>query len=153
MALWTNTYMLRMAALAAILILTPGIAVAEVCDKGDLLPEILPEFAQWVEASPLRKQLEFLLLPGNWITAALMIWIVSSGRPQSTIAGAAWFALLSALSAFGYFSIDLNEPYYQAAMREGCVENSPYRMLVNLAFSGAAVLLTLQRIQRQKNSA
>lgn len=144
---------LGMAALAAVLILMPGMALAEVCDKASLVAEISPRLADWIAASPLKQQLELLLSPANWITAALMIWILASSGARSTIVGAGWFALLACSHGVSYLLIDINDPYTKAAIAEGCVENSPYRALVNLAFMAGAVLLSIQRIrQREKTS-
>lgn len=140
---------LGMAALAAILILMPGLALAEVCDKARLVAEIAPGLADWIAASPFKQQLELLLSPANWITAALVIWILASSGAPPTIVGAGWFALLACRHGVNYLLIDINDPYTKAAIAEGCVENSPYRALVNLAFMAGAVLLSIQRIRQQ----
>jgi hypothetical protein len=147
-----------MAALAAILILFPGYAFAEVCDKGDFRGDFwgdfwantYPPLRDWISASPLKAQLEFALSPSNWVTALVVIWMISSSGPRATIIGACWFAALGCFHALGYFLVDLGDPSYRAALSEGCVVNSPYRTIVNFAFSAAAVFLTVQRIDRRK---
>lgn len=142
---------LRMAAPAAILILLPSVAAAEVCGKGGtFLTDMFPALGQWIETSPEKAQLQQILTPSTWITAAILIWLIASNTTRSTITAAAWFACLALYHAFLYFSIDLASPYYQAAIKEGCVENSPYRIFTNLAFAAVAVVLTWQRMKRQK---
>ena len=142
---------LRMAAPAAILILLPGVAAAEVCDKSTtFLASMFPALEQWVDASPQGEQLRQLLVPSTWVTAALLIWLIASNGTRATMIAATWFACLALYNALLYFSIDLSDPYYQVAIREGCVQNSPYRIFTNLAFAGVAVLLTWQRMRRQK---
>ena len=67
-------------------------------------------------------------------------------------AAIAWFLCLAIYHAFAYVSIDLADPYYQAAIREGCVEDSPRYILSNLGFATIAILLTLQRIRRRSST-
>jgi hypothetical protein len=141
----------RMAALAAILILLPGSAFAEVCDKGDIGAMFLP-LSRWLASLPLDPRLQPLLLPANWVTAGLMAWIILGSSAKATMAAAVWFALRAGFAAVAYFSIDLGDLYDQAAIAEGCMQNSPYGMLVNLAFAAGALLLTLQRFHRQRGA-
>lgn len=141
----------RMAAPAAILIFLPGVAMAEVCDKGTFLSDTFPAFEDWIRQDPARAQLRQLLNPSTWVTAALLIWLIVSNGTRATIAAMAWFVSLVIFHAVGYLSIDLADPYYQAAISEGCVENSPRRILSNLGFAVIAGLLTYQRMRRQKS--
>ena len=142
---------LRMAAPAAILLLVPGIAAAEVCDKaGMTIAGIFPTLDHWIEASPEREQFRQILVPSTWITVGILIWLIASNTAKSTLVAAAWFACLAIYHAVLYFSIDLASPYFQAAIKEGCVANSPYRIFTNMAFAAAALMLTWQRIRRPK---
>ena len=142
---------LRMAAPAAILILLPGLAVAEVCDKGSLnLADHLPALDSLLKGQADGDQFRKFFTPESFITGAILIWLVLSNGTRATITAAAWFLCLAIYHAFGYLSIDLADPYYQAAIKEGCVENSPRHILSNLGFAVIAGLLTWQRLRRQK---
>jgi hypothetical protein len=142
-----------MAAPAAIFLLLPGIALAEVCDKGGEainFLDYLPTLNQWILSNPDGDQIKQFFTPGSLITAAILIWLLFTDSIRPTVLAACWFVLLAAFAALAYFSIDLADPYYQAAIKEGCVENSPRHILSNLGFAVIAALLTWQRIRRQK---
>lgn len=144
---------LRMAAPAAILILLPGIAMATtVCDKGSLnLANHLPMLDGLLKGQPDGDQFRKFFTPEALITGAILIWLIASNSTRSTMTAIAWFLCLAIYQAFAYLSIDLADPYYQAAISEGCVENSPRHILSNLGFAVVAGLLTWQRIRRQKS--
>jgi len=140
-----------MAAPAAILILLPGIALAEVCDKGSLnLADHLPMLDSLLRGQADGDQFRKFFAPESLITAAILIWLVASNGTRATITAICWFVCLAIYHAFAYLSIDLGDPYYQAAISEGCVENSPRHILSNLGFAVIAGLLTWQRLRRQK---
>jgi hypothetical protein len=143
-----------MAAPAAILILLPGIAMAEVCDKGGDAVNFLdyvPALNQWVLSNPDGDQIRQFFTPAAWITGAILLWLLVSDSIRPTLVAACWFGCLALLAGFAYISIDLADPYYQAAIKEGCVENSPRHILSNLGFALIAVLLTWQRLRRRKS--
>jgi hypothetical protein len=141
---------LRMAAPAAILILLPGMAMAEVCDKGSLnLADHLPALDSLLRGQADGDQFRKFFTPESLITGAILIWLVASNGTRATITAIAWFLCLAIYHAFSYFSIDLADPYYQSAIKEGCVENSPRHILSNLGFAIIAGLLTWQRFRRQ----
>jgi len=142
---------LRMAAPAAILILLPSIALAEVCDKGSLnLADHLPMLDTFLKGQPDGDQFRKFFTPASFITGAILVWLVASNGTRATITAIAWFLCLAIYHAFAYLSIDLADPFYQAAIKEGCVENSPRHILSNLGFAVIAGLLTWQRIRRQR---
>lgn len=143
---------LRMAAPAAILILLPSVALAEVCDKGSLnLANHLPMLDSLLKGQPDGDQFRKFFTPESLITGVVLIWLIASNGIRSTITAMAWFLCLAIYQAYAYLSIDLADPYYQAAITEGCVENSPRHILSNLGFAVIAGLLTWQRIRRQKS--
>jgi hypothetical protein len=144
---------LRMAAPAAILILLPSIAMAEVCNKGGETINFLdyvPALNQWVLSNPDGDQIKQFFTPAAWITGALLVWLLLSDSIRPTLVAMCWFGCLALLAAFAYLSIDLADPYYLAAIKEGCVENSPRHILSNLGFAVIGGLLTWQRLRRQK---
>lgn len=142
-----------MAAPAAILILLPGVAMAEVCDKAGLnFADYLPVLDRWISSTPDADQVRKFFTPEAWITGAILIWLVAGTGTRSTITAIAWFLCLAIYHAFAYLSIDLADPYYQAAIQEGCVENSPRHILSNLGFAVIGGLLTWQRIRRQNTT-
>lgn len=146
--------LLRMAAPAAILILLPGIAMAEVCDKGGdpiNFLDYIPALNQWILSNPDGDQIRQFFTPVAWITGAILVWLLVTESIRPTVIAGCWFGFLALLAAFSYFTIDLADPYYQAAIKEGCVENSPRHILSNLGFTVVAGLLTWQRIRRQKS--
>lgn len=143
---------LRMAAPAAILILLPGVAFAEVCDKAASLnlANHLPALDAWLSGMQDGDQIRKFFTPEAWITGAILIWVIASGNStRPTLVALGWFLLLAAWQAFTYLSIDLADPYYQAAITEGCVENSPRKVLSNIGFAVIAGMLTWQRIRRK----
>ena len=144
--------MLRMAAPAAILILLPGVALAEVCDKAGMnFADYVPALDAWLATLPDSEQIRKFFTPEAWITGAILIWVIASGNStRPTLVAMAWFLLLAAWQGFSYLQIDLADPYYQAAITEGCVENSPRRVLSNLGFATIGALLTWQRMRRAK---
>jgi hypothetical protein len=143
---------LRMAAPAAILILLPGVALAEVCDKASLnLANHLPFLDNLLKGQADGDQFRKFFTPESLITGAILIWLIASNSTRSTITAMAWFLCLSIYHALAWFSIDLADPYYQAAITEGCVEPTPRHILSNLGFALIAGLLTWQRIRRQKS--
>lgn len=139
-----------MAAPAAILVLSPGIAMAEVCDKAVNLSYYLPMLDSWLTSMSDGGQLRKFFTPESLVTAAILIWLIASNTARATIAAGIWFACVAIFHAFDYLSIDLADPYYQAAIKEGCVENSPRHILSNLGFAVIAGFLTWQRLRRQK---
>ena len=142
-----------MAAPAAILILLPGMALAEVCDKGSLnFADHLPALGNFLRGQPDGDQFRKFFTPESFITGAILIWLIASKGTRATITAIAWFLCLAIYHAFAYLSIDLADPFYQAAIREGCVENSPRHVLSNLGFATIAGFLTWQRIRRQRTS-
>ena len=142
---------LRMAAPAAILILLPGIAMAEVCDKGGMnFANYLPAVDRWIMSMPDGEQIRKFFTPEAWITGAILIWLIASNGTRSTITAIAWFLCLAIYHAFAYLSIDLADPFYQTAIKEGCIENSPRHILSNLGFAAIAGFLTWQRLRRQR---
>ena len=142
---------LRMAAPAAILILLPGIAMAEVCDKAGMnFANYVPALDRWIMSMPDGAQIRKFFTPEAWITGAILIWLIGSNGTRSTITAIAWFVCLAIYHAVAYLSIDLADPFYQAAIKEGCVENSPRHILSNLGFAAIAGFLTWQRMRRQK---
>lgn len=142
---------LRMAAPAAILILLPGMALAEVCDKGSLnLADHLPVLDNLLKGQADGTQFRKFFTPESLVTAAILIWLVASNGTRATITATCWFLCLAVYHAFAYLSIDLADPYYQAAITEGCVENSPRHILSNFGFAVIAGMLTWQRIRRHK---
>ncbi|MCB1445731.1 MAG: hypothetical protein KDJ87_08005 [Rhizobiaceae bacterium] len=142
-----------MAAPAAIFILLPGLALAEVCDRGALnLADHVATLDQWLRSLPDGDQYRKFFTPEAWITGAILLWLIVGNGTRSTIAAIAWFLCLAIYHAFAYVSIDLADPYYQAAIREGCVEDSPRYILSNLGFATIAILLTLQRIRRRSST-
>ena len=144
---------LGMAAPAAIFILLPGLALAEVCDRGALnLADHVATLDQWLRSLPDGDQYRKFFTPEAWITGAILLWLIVGNGTRSTIAAIAWFLCLAIYHAFAYVSIDLADPYYQAAIREGCVEDSPRYILSNLGFATIAILLTLQRIRRRSST-
>lgn len=144
---------LRMAAPAAILILLPSVAMAEVCDKvGMNFADYLPALDRWIMSMPDGQQIRKFFTPESWITGAILIWLIAGTGTRSTITAIAWFLCLAVYHAFAYLSIDLADPFYQAAIKEGCIENSPRHILSNLGFAVIAGLLTWQRIRRQTTS-
>ena len=152
MAAWRIGHLLKMAAPAAILILLPGMAMAAtVCDTGSLnLADHLPVLDNLLKGQPDGDQFRKFFTPESLITGAILIWLIASNGTRSTMTAIAWFLCLAAYHAFAYFSINLADSYYQAAIAEGCVENSPRHILSNLGFAAVAGLLTWQRIRRQK---
>ena len=144
---------LGMAAPAAIFILLPGLALAEVCDRDALnLADHVATLDQWLRSLPDGDQYRKFFTPEAWITGAILLWLIVGNGTRSTIAAIAWFLCLAIYHAFAYVSIDLADPYYQAAIREGCVEDSPRYILSNLGFATIAILLTLQRIRRRSST-
>jgi hypothetical protein len=140
-----------MAAPAAILILLPGMAMAAVCDTGSLnFADHLPALDNFLKGQPDGDQFRKFFTPESFITAAILIWLIFSDSTRPTLTALAWFLCLAIYNAFGYLSIDLADPYYQAAIKDGCVENSPRHILSNLGFAVIAGLLTWQRIRRQR---
>jgi hypothetical protein len=143
---------LSMAAPAAILIFLPGIAVAGVCDQDSLnFADHLPFLDNILKGQADGDQFRKFFTPESFITGAILIWLVASNGTRATITAMVWFLCLAIYSAFAYLSIDLADPYYQAAITEGCVENSPRHILSNLGFATIAALLTWQRLRRQKS--
>lgn len=141
----------RMAAPAAIFALLPSFALAEVCDKGSLnLASHVTILDQWLRSMPDGEQYRKFFTPEAWVTAAILIWLIFSNGTRPTITAIAWFLCLAVYQTVAYLSIDLADPYYQAAIREGCVENSPRHILSNLGFAVIAGLLTWQRLRRRK---
>lgn len=144
---------LKMAAPAAIFVLLPGLALAEVCDKGSLnLADHVALLDQWLRSINDGDQYRKFFTPEAWITGGLLIWLIFSNGTRATLAAAAWFLGLAAYHGIAYLSIDLADPWYQAAIREGCVEPTPRHILSNLGFAVIAGLLTWQRLRRQKTS-
>ena len=144
---------MRMAAPAAIFVLLPGMALAEVCDKGSLnLADHVTALDQWLRSIDDGEQYRKFFTPDAWITGGILLWLIFSNGIRSTLVAAAWFLGLAAYHAFAYFSIDLMDPWYQAAIKEGCVEPTPRIILSNLGFAVIAGLLTWQRLRRQKMS-
>lgn len=142
---------LRMAAPAAILILLPGAAMAGVCDKvGVNFADYLPALDRLLASQPDGDQFRKFFTPESFITGAILIWLIASNGTRATITAIAWFLCLAIYQAVAYFSIDLADPFYQAAIKEGCVENSPRHILSNLGFATIGALLTWQRLRRQK---
>lgn len=142
----------RMAAPAAILILLPTVAMAEVCDKAGgpvNLLDYLPPLNQWVLSNPDGDQIRQFFTPASLITGAILIWLLVSSGTRATITAICWFLCLAIYHAVTYVSIDLADPFYQAAIREGCVENSPRHIFSNLGFAVIGGLLTWQRLRRQ----
>lgn len=151
MSAWALARTFRMAALAAILALLPGIALAAVCDSSGLnFADHLPMLDSWLAAMPDGDQFRKFFTPESVITGAILIWLIASNSTLPTMTAIAWFLCLAVYSAFAYFSIDLADPYYQAAIQEGCVENSPRHIFSNLGFAVIGGLLTWQRLRRQK---
>lgn len=146
-------HLLKMAAPAAILILFPSMAMAAtVCDTGSLnLADHLPVLDNLLKGQSDGDQFRKFFTPESLITGAILIWLIASNGTRSTMTAIAWFLCLAAYHAFAYFSIDLADPYYQAAITEGCVENSPRHILSNLGFAVVAGLLTWQRLRRQRS--
>lgn len=142
-----------MAAPAAIFILLPGFAMAEVCDKGPLnLADHLPVLDRWLAGTGESAQFRKFFTPEALVTGAILIWLLVSSGIRATITAIVWFVCLALYHAFSYLSIDLADPYFQAAIKEGCVENSPRQILSNLGFAVIAALLTWQRIRRQRSA-
>ncbi|MBX9457471.1 MAG: hypothetical protein KL863_16475 [Rhizobium sp.] len=142
-----------MAAPAAIFILLPGLAMAEVCDKGSLnLAEHLPILDQFLASTGDGAQLRKFFTPEALVTGAILIWLLTSSGTRATMTAIAWFVCLAIYHAVTYLSIDLADPYFQAAIKEGCVENSPRQILSNLGFAVIAALLTWQRIRRRRSA-
>lgn len=140
-----------MAASAAIFVLLPGMALAEVCDKGSIdFASHVPVLDQWLRSMPVGGLYREFFTPIVGITAAILFWLIISSGTRPTIAAIVWFLLLALLNAAGYLLIDLGNPYYQAAIAEGCVVNSPRLIFINLGFAFIAALLAWQRIRRQK---
>lgn len=140
-----------MAAPAAILILLPGIALAEVCDKGSLnLADHFPMLDTLLKGQSDGGQFRKFFTPESLITGALLIWLIASNSTRSTITAIAWFLCVAIYHAVAWFSIDLANPYYQAAIAEGCVEPTPRHVLSNLGFAAIAGLLTWQRMRRPR---
>ena len=143
--------LLRMAAPAAILVLLPSLAMAGVCDTNSLnLADHLPMLDSLLKEQPDGEQFRKFFTPESFITGAILIWLIASNGTRSTMAAIAWFLCLAIYHAFAYLSIDLADPYYQAAIVAGCIENSPRHILSNLGFAVVAGLLTWQRLRRQK---
>jgi hypothetical protein len=142
-----------MAATAAILLLLPGVALAEVCGKGSFnFSDHLPVLDNLLRGQSDAEQFRKFFTPESVVTGAILIWLIASNGTRATITAICWFVCLSIYHAIGYLSIDLADPYYQAAINEGCVENSPRHILSNLGFAAIAGLLTWQRLKRQKAS-
>ena len=140
-----------MAAPAAILILLPGVAMAEVCDKASLnLADHLPVLDSLLKGQGDGDQFRKFFTPTSLITGAILIWLLASNGTRATLTALVWFLCLALYHAFAYFSIDLADPYYQAAIAEGCVENSPRNIISNIGFAAIAGLLTWQRLRRQR---
>jgi hypothetical protein len=142
--------MFRMAAPAAILLFLPSVALAEVCEKTANFSYYLPLLDGWLTSMPDGDQLRKFFTPTSLVTAGVLIWLIASNTTRATMVAVVWFLCLSIFHAFEYLSIDLADPYYLAAIQEGCVENSPRHILSNLGFAAIAVLLTWQRLRRQK---
>jgi hypothetical protein len=146
--------LVRMAAPAAILVLLPGMAMAEVCDKGGdgpfLLSDYVPVLKQLIESSPHKAQLEQAFTPASLVTAALLVWLLASNSVRPAIVALCWFGLTALLFTYGYFSIDMNDPFYKAAVSEGCMDPSPRRAYMAWLFTAMAIWLTWQRMRRQK---
>jgi hypothetical protein len=149
----TTLKMLGMAASAAIFTIMPSVAMAAVCSKGGLnFADYLPMLDRWIAAQGSEaEQIRQFFTPEACITGAILIWLVLTSSTRSTITAIAWFLCLAIYHAVGYLSIDLADPYYQAAIAEGCVENSPRKILSNFGFAVIAALLTYQRMRRQKS--
>jgi hypothetical protein len=144
---------LKMAATAAILLLLPGVALAGVCDQGSFnFADHLPVLDTLLRGQSDGEQFRKFFTPESVVTVAILIWLLASNGTRATIAAICWFACLAIYHAIGYLSIDLADPYYQAAITEGCVENSPRHVLSNLGFAAIAGLLTWQRLRRQQTS-
>jgi hypothetical protein len=142
---------MRMAAPAAIFVLLPGIALAAVCDKGSLnLADHVAALDQWLRSIDDGDQYRKFFTPDALITGGILVWLIFSNGIRSTLAAAVWFLGLAGYHAFAYFSIDLADPWYQAAIKEGCVEPTSRFILSNLGFAVIAGLLTWQRLRRQK---
>lgn len=145
---------LRMAAPAAILILLPSVAMAEVCDKGgfiqDTLSSVFPGLTQWVESSPQRAQLEKLFQPETWVIGTLLIWLLASNRALPAVIAACFFAVTTIVAGASYLMIDMGAPYYKAALAEGCLDPTPRPVYMGLLFTVMAVWLTMQRLKRRK---
>lgn len=142
---------LRMAAPAAILVLLPSLAMAGVCDAGSLnLADHLPVLDSLLKGQADGDQFRKFFTLDTLITGAILVWLIAGNSTRSTMTAIAWFLCLAIYHAFAYLSIDLADPYYQTAISEGCVENSPRYILSNLGFAVVAGLLTWQRIRRQK---
>ena len=143
-----------MAAPAAILVLLPGMAFAEVCDKGSLnLADHIPMLDSLLKGQAEGDQFRKFFSPESLITGAILIWLIASNGTRATMTAMAWFLCLAIYHAAGWFAIDLADPYYPAAIAEGCVEPSPRHILTNLGFAAIAGLLTWQRLRRQKSTA
>jgi hypothetical protein len=138
----TTLKMLGMAASAAIFTIMPSVAMAAVCSKGGLnFADYLPMLDRWIAAQGSEaEQIRQFFTPEACITGAILIWLVLTSSTR-----------LAIYHAVGYLSIDLADPYYQAAIAEGCVENSPRKILSNFGFAVIAALLTYQRMRRQKS--
>jgi hypothetical protein len=140
----------KMAALAAIFLMVPGMAHAAACqDVGWSLAHTFPTLGQWVDASPAREQLQPILEPATWITGAILIWLLAGNSTRSTIVAACWFVLLAILAGVRYLEVDWSSPVTQRDIAEGCIDASPHRILVNLAFAAIAVVLTVQRLRKR----
>lgn len=141
----------RMAAPAAILILLPGAAFAEVCDKATFnLASQIPALDTLLKGQADGDQFRKFFTPESMITAAILIWLIASNGARATITAMAWFLCLSLYHAIGWFSIDLADPFYKAAIAEGCVEPTPRHILSNLGFAVIAGFLTWQRLRLRK---
>ena len=140
---------LGMAALAAILILTPAMALAAVCDPVGLA-DMLARPVSWFDTRGLDPRLLPLLSPASWVTGALIGWMLLSDSVVPAIIAAGWFGLRAVLEAMSYFGLGMQSG--QTAATPACLPDSPYGMLVNLAFAAAAVLLCLQRRHRGKDN-
>jgi hypothetical protein len=142
---------IRMAAPAAILVLLPGMAMAGVCDNATFnIANHIPALDSFLKGHAEGDQYRKFFTPESLITVGVLLWLIFSSSTRATKAAIAWFLALAAYSAYLWFSIDLTQPYYQAAIADGCVEPTPRHILSNLGFAVLAGLLTWQRIRRQK---
>lgn len=144
---------MRMAAPAAIFVLLPGVALAEVCDKNTPplnLLDYLPALNTWVLSNPDGEQIKMFFTPGSLITGAILVWLLFSSSIRPALVAVCWFALKALVAAVGYFTLDLSSAVVQASIAEGCIEGTPRHILSNLGFAVIAGLLTWQRLRQQK---
>ena len=134
-----------MAALAAILILAPGVALAQACDQtGSFsIVDLFPALRAWVDASAQKAQLEQLLSPASLVGYVVLIWLIASNSVRPAIVALCWFGASALYLTYSQFSGD------QGSLPADCVAAPTRGLSMAWTFVALAGWLTWQRMKRQ----